>query len=87
MSVILLAKCAYSGAAKNYNLGQQAVAKAIGKSYKQTDSFYGETGGGWEGLFGRHWRQAELRQMPVSHWLSCWGAGFLVGEAMYIFSC
>lgn len=29
----------------------------------------------------------EFRAIMVSHWLSCWGSQFLVGDAMYIFPC
>ena len=84
-------KWVYPGTAKNYNSGQASYSKTAGKFNKGDKHYYlrkeeekvrracceGKPTG----------EKRKFREMTVSHRLSGWGSRFLVGDAMYIFSC
>lgn len=78
----------WSGTAKNCNSGQASYTKRYSQvcQIKIDLLFYGEKGGSWEGLFWIDNRQ-EFREMMAFHWLSHCSSCFLIGDAMYIFSC
>lgn len=71
---------------RNCPSGRASYSQAIGKTDKRRRGMlsYGE-GGSREGLLGPGEKQ-EFRVI-VSHGLSGWGSGLLVGDTMYIFPC
>lgn len=77
-------KWVYLGIAENCTLGQASCGKTMGKSGKESGSFFVEEGVSWDCCYKQkaHWNKVGAGIMLAFHWLSCYClllAGLLLG--------
>lgn len=79
------------GIAESSDSGKASYGKTLGESNEQrrgTFILWGRRRTLGDVLLNKLvGEKKEFSVMTISHWLSCSGSGFLVGDAVYIFPC